>query len=162
MQTFDPTADSDALRAAFGRFTTGVTIVTVDTPTGPLGMTANSFTSVSLSPPMILWCPATASLRHNAFAQAKRFALHILSSEQEHLAREFAKAGAAFHHCDWDQDATGLPLINDCSARLVCRTETRIGAGDHTIIVAHVEQAASSGKPALAFSDGKYGTFTES
>ena len=162
MKSFDPTADRDALRDALGQFTTGVTIVTVNTPSGPLGMTANSFTSVSLSPPMILWCPATTSLRHNAFATAEHFALHILSSGQEHLAREFAKAGEAFHHCDWDLDATGLPLINACSARLVCRTETRIGAGDHTIIVAHVDQAASSGKPALAFSGGKYGAFTES
>ena len=81
--TFHPeTAEARALRQALGRFATGVTVVTVAGPDGPTGMTVNSFTSVSLDPPLLLWCPARSSSRHDAFARAQAFAVHVLGAEQ--------------------------------------------------------------------------------
>lgn len=159
MQIIDPETDKKALRAAFGQYATGVTIVTVATPTGPLGMTVNSFTSVSLEPAMLLWCPAKASGRHAPMLAAKQFALHILTCEQEELAHGFSTHGDVFDLCDWQAGAGGLPLIQDCAARFICTTEKRISAGDHSILLARITQAESSANNCLIFSEGQYGGF---
>ena len=83
MNSFNPGPEhAIELRAALGRFATGVTVVTTGTQTGPIGMTVNSFTSVSLNPPLVLWCPALVSERHDAFARASHFAIHILTGSR--------------------------------------------------------------------------------
>lgn len=156
MQTIDPANDKPALRAALGRFATGVTLVTVAGPKGPLGMTANSFTSVSLEPPLILWCPACASARHDAMVGAARFALHVLAEDQEEIAHGFSQAGDAFDKCVWRADTDGLPLIDGCTARFVCETETRLPAGDHSIVLARLISAETNPQSGLVFASGRY------
>ncbi len=159
MLKIDPDNDIAALRTAFGQYATGVTIVTVATPDGPLGMTVNSFTSVSLEPPMLLWCPARDSDRHDAMLAADQFALHILTRSQEDLAQGFSERGDAFDLCPWHEGTNGLPLIENCAARFICSTKQRIEAGDHSILLARIRQAETSPHEALIFSTGRYGSF---
>src|SRR5690606_3812694 len=95
--TFHPaTAEARLLREALGRFATGVTVVTTADPQGPIGMTVNSFSSVSLEPPLVLWCPARSSTRHDAFAGAKAWSVHILGSEQLETCLRFTRGGRQF------------------------------------------------------------------
>ena len=137
--SFIPGPDqTKALRAAFGRFATGVTVVTAQGPRGPVGITANSFTSVSLSPPLLLWCPAKSSQRHDAFVGASEFALHVMNAGQDALTEAFSRRGHAFELCDWAPSETGVPLIEGCAARFECTTRDRVDAGDHTVIIARV------------------------
>ena len=94
MTSFTPSPDhAGAFRAALGQFTTGVALVTTTTARGPLAMTVNSFTSVSLDPPLILWCPAKVSARHDGFVAASHFTVHVLREDQVDLARHFARQG---------------------------------------------------------------------
>ena len=85
-----------AFRDALGRFATGVTVVTTDSEIGPLGITANSFASVSLDPPLVLWSPAKSSRRYEAFAEAKDFAIHVIGAEQAEISARFSRDGTAF------------------------------------------------------------------
>lgn len=163
MQLQDPSQDRVALRAALGQFATGVTVVTVAAPGGPLGMTANSFTSVSLDPPLLLWCPARRSARHGAMVEAEAFALHVLSEDQAPLARAFSRQADAFHDCDWQVGPHGLPLISGCAARFVCTTHDRVAGGDHTIVLGRiVDFQLDADRSGLVFAGGGYGRFTAS
>lgn len=150
-------------RSALGRYATGVTIVTTTSDWGPVGITANSFASVSLDPPLVLWSPARASQRFRAFEQAKSFAIHVLGSDQAAICGAFARDGAAFDACDWGLDADGLPEIRDCLLRLRCQTHAIHDGGDHAIIVGLVTEAAArpDGEP-LLFHDGAFGAFQRS
>lgn len=95
--TFHPAnAEARLLREALGRFATGVTVVTTTGPEGPLGMTVNSFSSVSLEPPLVLWCPARASARHAAFAGAAAWSVHVLGAEQLETCLRFTRGGRQF------------------------------------------------------------------
>ena len=97
MTRFVPGPDTlHDFRAALGRFATGVTVVTCQTELGPLGITANSFASVSLDPPLVLWSPAKSSSRYPAFLEAEHFAVHVLESGQRDLCRQFTKSGLDF------------------------------------------------------------------
>lgn len=163
-QDFTPGPDNTrALRSAFGRFATGVTVVTTNTERGPIGITANSFTSVSLDPPLLLWCPAKSSRRHDAFVGAGRFALHVMSTTQDQITWAFANTAEAFDHCDWEMSDDGVPLISGCPARFECTIRDRIDAGDHTVIIAHVNRVSTEdGARARIFLDGDYGRFDPS
>ena len=120
---FIPLPDATVeLRRAFGRFGTGVTIVTVQTANGPLGMTANSFSSVSLDPPLVQWSPALSSKRHDAFTNAAQFAVHILGSGQRALADAFAVSGDAFDQFDWTVGPNGAPTLAGSPASTVTPT----------------------------------------
>ncbi len=159
--TFTPTPElAQDLRAALGKFATGVTVITVDTPTGPMGMTANSFTSVSLDPPLILWCPAKASRRHDAMAGATRFALHVMGAHQQDIASGFACSHDAFESCNWSHSAHNVPLIEGCSARFECHIRDRIDAGDHSVVIGRVEQVTTTSDAPLLFLEGQYGGFS--
>lgn len=160
MQIIDHAADPRALRETFGRFATGVTVVSVATPDGPLGITANSFTSVSLDPPLILWCPACASLRHDRLVGAGRFALNVLAADQADIAEAFSRSGEAFAPEHWQVDEHGLALLEGAAARFVCTTQNRLPAGDHTIVLGAVERAENGNRPGLIFAQGLYGGFT--
>ena len=96
----DTPLDSGAFRSALGRFATGITIITCSHDGHPMGITANSFASVSLDPPLVLWSPAKASRRHLAFSQATHFAIHILEAGQEALCHNFARPGDGFKNLD--------------------------------------------------------------
>ena len=158
MTEIDP---ARALRDAFGRFVTGVTVVTTIGPDGPVGITANSFTSVSLDPPLLLWCPAKGSRRYPIFRDAPHFAIHILSDDQEWICGNFAQKGATFDAVDWAPNDHGIPAIPGSLARFDCERHAAHDAGDHEIIIGRIVSAhAAEGTP-LVFSSGRYGRFTE-
>lgn len=160
--SFIPDPDNArALRSAFGRFATGVTVVTTTGERGPIGITANSFTSVSLDPPLLLWCPAKASKRHDSFVGAGHFALHVMGTDQDAVTWAFANTAEAFEHCDYTLSEHGIPLISGCPVRFECAIRDRIDAGDHTVIVAYIDKVTTEeGRRARVFLDGDYGQFT--
>lgn len=153
-------SEARALRDAFGRFATGVTVVTTQTAEGPLGITANSFSSVSLDPPLVLWSPGKASRRFQPFADADTFAIHVLAEEQAPLCNDFARDGWDFAPHDWQPAPDGTPLLNGCLARFHCATQAIHDAGDHVIIVGVVLDATERAGAPLIFSAGQYGRFT--
>lgn len=149
------------LRDAFGRFGTGVTIVTARGSGGPVGMTANSFSSVSLDPPLVLWSPALDSGRYEVFALAAHFCIHVLSSAQSHLALTFAERGDGFDRCDWSSNAAQVPVLADCLAVFHCSTHAVHPAGDHALILGKVEQVEMDARdrPGLLFERSVFGRF---
>lgn len=163
---FVPTpGDTSDLRRAFGRFATGVTVVTVKTPQGPLGMTANSFSSVSLDPALVLWSPGKSSKRHDAFAQAPHFAIHILGADQQALADHFAANGDGFDRFDWSEGPNGAPTLAGCLTTFHCDTFAVHPAGDHSLILGQVTQCAydpDQNAPALLFEQSRFGAFSTS
>ncbi len=160
MLHFDPTDDNHRMfRDALGRFSSGVTIVTANTPEGPVGMTANSFTSVSMEPPLVLWCPAKSSSRYALFADATDFAIHVLEAKQKELALAFARSGTAFDAVDTARSDRGVPVFDSCLARFECETYGFHDAGDHSIMVGLVRHAAFRQGAPLIFSQGTFGRF---
>ncbi|MEE4187244.1 MAG: flavin reductase family protein [Roseobacter sp.] len=147
------------MRDCLGRFASGVTIVTARTDRGFVGMTANSFTSVSLSPPLVLWCPAKSASRYSAFADASHFAIHVLRTDQEAVARAFARSGDAFDGLQVSANAEGVPVFDACLARFECETFALHDAGDHAILVGRVRRAALAEGTPLVFSQGAFITF---
>jgi flavin reductase (DIM6/NTAB) family NADH-FMN oxidoreductase RutF len=146
-------------RTALGRFATGVTLVTCDSGIGPLGITANSFASLSLDPPLVLWSPARSSRRFAAFTAASHFAIHILRDDQLDLARAFTHHGQAWDHADWHPSPEGVPLIDDVLARFDCRLHAIHDGGDHAIVVGKVTSAVIGDGTPLVFAGGGYGGF---
>lgn len=151
---FDPIA----FRNALGSFATGVTIVTtVDAAGNKVGLTANSFNSVSLDPPMVLWSLARNSQSLDAFRNATHFAVHILAADQEALSNIFAKKGAdKFSGLTVSNGLGDAPLLDGCSARFQCRTAFQYEGGDHIIFVGEVEAFDHSPKAPLVFHGGRY------
>jgi flavin reductase (DIM6/NTAB) family NADH-FMN oxidoreductase RutF len=150
-------------RQALGRFVTGVTVVTTQSEIGPLGITANSFASVSLDPALVLWSPAKASRRYAAFAEAEHYAIHVLAKDQKALCKDFTRDGtAAFDALDWAACPRGVPLIAGALARFECTRTATHDAGDHGIVVGQVTRASWRDGLPLVFSQGAFGCFTES
>ena len=160
MNRFVPGPDTaHDFRSALSRFATGVTVVTCTSELGPLGMTVNSFASVSLDPPLILWSPAKASTRFDAFVAAESFVVHVLGNNQEDTCRQFARDGLDFSGIDLSEAHGGAPLIQGCLAEFECSRFAVHDAGDHAIVVGRVEAAAArDGKP-LVFAGGAFGGF---
>jgi flavin reductase (DIM6/NTAB) family NADH-FMN oxidoreductase RutF len=144
------------LRDALGRFATGVTVVTTMAPTGPLGITANSFASVSLDPPLVLWSPARKSRRFPAFEAASHFAVHVLSAGQRTLAEQFAGPGEGFCGVDYRLGFGDAPLLEGCTARFECRHEAGYDGGDHLIVVGEVLRLVHDELPPLLYHRGRY------
>ncbi len=158
--TFTPGPDSARdFRDALGCYGTGVTVVTTMSPDGPMGMTANSFASVSLDPALVLWSPAKTSRRHTIFANASHFAIHIMAEDQDALARHFAQQGDGFGAVDWHLSEENLPILDGCLARFECATDAVHDGGDHSIIVGRVIRAAHRPGRGLIFKQGQYGGF---
>ena len=154
--------DPRTLRDALGCFATGVTVVTGVDPHGkPIGMTVNSFASVSLDPPLVLWSPAKNSSRYPAFSGATHFAIHVLSADQDVLSARFTRNGRAFDDLDWEINDEGVPVIPGTLARFECRQAAAHDAGDHTIIVGEVLRAAHRDGDPLCFSGGAFGRFSK-
>lgn len=146
-------------RDALGRFATGVTVVTTMTGEGPVGITANSFASVSLDPPIVLWSIARSSKRFAAFAGCEHFVVHVLGEEQLDLGRRFARSGNAFGGLDHELNQQGVPLLAGCLSRFECTRMAAHDGGDHLIVVARVTGAALRDGEPLLFSGGGYGRF---
>ncbi|HEY0974898.1 MAG TPA: flavin reductase [Solimonas sp.] len=153
-----PGFDPGEFRKALGSFATGVTIITTRAPDGtPLGMTVNSFNSVSLNPPLVLWSIAHSSMNLEAFRKATHWAVHILSTEQEELSGRFARRGEdKFAGLETDTGADGIPLLRGCTARFECKTAFQYGGGDHDILVGEVLAFDRSETAPLVFHGGKY------
>ncbi len=162
MTRFIPGPDTARdFRDALGRFTTGVTVVSCQTPDGPLGITANSFASLSLDPPLVLWSPAKMSRRFPAFEVAKHYAIHVLSSDQQSVCSGFARDGYDFGPYDWATNENNVPLLNGCLARFECTQHAMHDGGDHVIIVGRVDAATIGDGQPLVFAKGSYGSFSE-
>jgi flavin reductase (DIM6/NTAB) family NADH-FMN oxidoreductase RutF len=146
-------------RSALGCFSTGVTVVTCATPDGPIGITVNSFASVSLDPPLVLWSAAKGSSRYAAFAGASHFVIHIMGADQEDIAAGFARAGHAFDGVRWSENTDGAPVIADCLAHFECATDRMHDGGDHTIILGRVRRVSCRDGDPLLFALGKFGRF---
>lgn len=149
-----------ALRDALGRFATGVTVITAPGASGPVGITANSFTSLSLDPALVLWAPARASRRFDVFAAARHFAIHVLGAEQAALGRHFSRDGLDFDLPGVQQNAEGVPILPGCLAHFECRQEALHAGGDHAIVVGRVLRASLREGAPLVFSGGRYGGFS--
>ena len=147
------------LRRVLGRFATGVTVVTTGSVDDPHGMTVNSFTSVSLDPPLVLICVDHRRASHERIRRAGRFAVSVLSAEQQPLSEYFARQRAALADGALKLFAgrTGLPLIEGALAHLECRVVATFPGGDHSIFVGEVEHAAvGEGGSPLIFFEGRY------
>ncbi len=151
--------DSRMLRDGLGKFATGVTVVTCQGPDGPVGITANSFSSVSLEPPLVLWNIAKVSNSLQAFLDADYFAVNVLAADQESLSVHFAQASRpSFDGIAHEASSSGVPLLAGTLACFECRTHEIHDCGDHHIIVGEIERfSAGDGNPLLFFS-GRYTT----
>jgi flavin reductase (DIM6/NTAB) family NADH-FMN oxidoreductase RutF len=150
------------LRDAFGLFATGVTVVTAVRPDGiPVGVTANSFTSVSLEPPLLLWCLASSSSATPAFTPGAPFAVHILGHHQLDLALNFARRTHDKFEVErhW-RNKPQPPHLPDALCRFDCKVHAVHPAGDHLIIVGEVLAIADAPGTPLAFHAGRFGNFS--
>lgn len=150
--------DSREFRRALGAFPTGVTVITTCDAEGlPFGVTANSFSSVSLDPPLILWSQSTTSSSYPAFRDCGRFVVNILADHQVRISNQFAKSGAdKFREVPVTGGLGGVPIIDDCAAHLECVKVAAYPGGDHVVYLGQVEKIFRSGHHSLAFGDGKY------
>ncbi|MBS0292072.1 MAG: flavin reductase [Proteobacteria bacterium] len=153
-QHFDP----KDFRQALGMFATGVTIVTTRAADGsPVGVTANSFNSVSIDPPLVLWSLAKNARSLDAFTGGEHWNVHILSQEQEALSNLFARAGEdKFGQQQLEQGVSDAPLLPGCSARFQCRTMFQYDGGDHIIFVGQVLSYDRSQRLPLLYVTGQY------
>lgn len=156
-------ADAASLRQVFGCFATGVTIVTAcDAEGRPRGMTANSFTSVSLNPPLILICVSTQAPIWPVFAAAETFAVNVLSAEQREISQRFARPSEdKFAGIAWRKGAFDVPLIDHAAAYLACRRVREIEAGDHIILLGEVVHFAHQPAAPLLFHRGAYAALAQ-
>lgn len=152
--SFDP----QAFRAALGTFTTGVTIITTrGTDGAPVGVTANSFNSVSLNPPLVLWSLAKSARSLEAFSANQHWNVHVLSAAQEGLSGRFASQGEdKFGGIELDEGISNAPLLPGCTARFQCRTAFSYEGGDHVIFVGEVHAYDRSPEPPLVYQAGQY------
>jgi flavin reductase (DIM6/NTAB) family NADH-FMN oxidoreductase RutF len=158
---FIPDAENArAFRDALGRYATGITLVTIASSEGPMGFLANSFASVSLDPPLVLWSPAKSSSRYHHYATAQNYAIHVLpDTAQDWLAR-FNRGGPGFDGLEHRFNEQGVPVIPSALARFDCIQHTTHEGGDHLIVVGRVLRAAYRSGAPLLFSQGKYGGFS--
>jgi flavin reductase (DIM6/NTAB) family NADH-FMN oxidoreductase RutF len=150
--------DPDEFRSVLGRFATGVTVVTArDTSAVDHGLTVNAFTSLSLEPPLILVCIDREASLHPAMSACSHFAVNILSSKQEALARRFAAPETdRFEGVGFTRGLCGAPILDDVLAYLECRTAQAIPGGDHTIFIGEVEHAETRTIAPLLYYRGGY------
>jgi len=153
-----PAFDRREFRDALGCFATGVTVVTTRAAGGePIGLTVNSFSSVSLQPPLVLWSLARDAQSLPAFEQAAHWAVHVLAARQEDLSARFAARGTdKFAGLAFDDGIGGQPLLRGCAARFQCRSAFRYDGGDHVIFVGEVVALDRSDSPPLVFHRGRY------
>ena len=143
-----------------GTFPTGVTVVTaMDEDGAPLGLTVNSFTSVSLDPPLVLVCIDTKSNSHDRLVASGSFTVNVLAAEHDALARRFASnpAEGRFDGLGWIPGPTGAPILDGMAAWLACTVEEVYPGGDHSIVLGRVTEARATPAPALLFHRGTLG-----
>jgi len=152
------TLDAGRLRRALGTFATGVTIITTRDEHGiDRGLTANSFSSVSLDPPLVLWSLDRRSSSLPAFMAAECFAVHVLADSQVPLSNRFAgKSEDRFAGLEITRGRQGIPLLGGCASRFECRARDRHEGGDHWIFIGEVENFQNFERAPLLFHGGRY------
>ncbi len=150
--------DRHGLRQALAQFATGVTVVTTAGPRGePIGVTANSFNSISLDPPLVLWSLSATAYSRDAFRKAGFFCVHVLTSAQESLSQTFASRGAdKFGGLKWEPGLGSVPLLEEFVARFQCRLTQQHPMGDHVVFVGEVLRFERADKRPLVFHGGQY------
>ena len=150
--------DSRSLRQALGRYTTGVTVITCRAADGErVGLTANSFSSLSLDPPLVLWSLRTASPSLAAFQAAKSFAVNVLSEAQVEVSRRFASGLAdKFIEGSWADGLNGEPVLAGCAAVIECTAFEQREIGDHWLFVGRVERVNDAAVQPLVYQSGHY------
>lgn len=157
----NPTLTTASLRAALGRFATGVTIVTARAADGrPVGLTVNSFNSVSLAPPLVLWSLSQGAASMPVFAAGVDYAIHVLAADQRVLAERFASKGVdRWQGLDWHEGLGGVPLLDGAVAVFECRPRSRYPEGDHVIFVGEVLRCSHRQEAApLLYHGGRFYT----
>lgn len=152
-----PTAEA-LLRRTFGHFATGVAVVTTTGPEGPVGLTVNSVASVSLRPPLMLWCLRKESASLDVFASCSHFAVNVLSAGQSEVARTFASRHPdRFGTVGWSPGRGGVPVLDGVSAWLLCRrTGAPQSAGDHVVVLGEVVGHHGEGTEPLIFAQSRF------
>lgn len=161
-QAQPPSFSAQEFRAALGMFATGVTIVTARAMDGQvIGLTANSFNSVSLTPPLVLWSLSRAAASMALFSAGSHYAINVLANDQKALAERFATRGAdRWNGVTFDTGAGGAPLLHGAAATFECFNRSRYEEGDHVIFVGEVERCTHRADASpLLFHGGRY--FTE-
>ncbi len=150
--------DSTAYRRALGCFATGVAVVTARDANGEkIGITVNSFNSVSLNPPLVLWSIGEESLSYTAFVEADYFAVNVLATHQRDVCKRFASSGGdKFLDLHCEEGIEGVPLLPEFSAVFECKTEHRYDGGDHKIIVGRVQRFEDRRTDPLIFYRGHF------
>ena len=153
--------DPRDFRQALGSYATGVTIITAaGADNKPYGLTCNSFTSVSLNPPLVLWSLLLYSSSLSVFQDATHFAVNVLGVSQQALADKFAKSSDdKFTGVDWRPGLGNAPLLTGSIANFQCRSVNRYYGGDHVIFLGAVEAYSNTHKEPLLFARGNYGRF---
>jgi flavin reductase (DIM6/NTAB) family NADH-FMN oxidoreductase RutF len=153
--------DEASFRTVLGHFATGVTIITAMDGGEPIGVSANSFTSVSLDPPLVLFCAAKSSTTWPRIKAGGKFTVNILNEQQEDVCRVFATRGVdRFGRIGWRPSANGSPILHDTVAYIDCEIESEYDAGDHVIVVGKVQELGVTAEHGpLIFYRGGYGHF---
>jgi len=153
-----PPFDERDYRSALGQFATGVTVITTRSKDGrKIGLTVNSFTSVSLTPPLVLWSLSRQATDFADLIEAKNFAVNVLASNQHHLSRKFAATDKEkFAGVESADSAEGLPLLAGATAHFLCRKTHEFDGGDHIILLGEVEEYRWRGGEPLVFHSGRY------
>ncbi|WP_366522987.1 flavin reductase family protein [uncultured Tateyamaria sp.] len=160
--TFSPDADSSRqLRDAFGKFATGITVITAPSVDGPVAIVANSFSSVSLDPALVLWSVDRSARRFPYFEAADHYAIHVLAAEQQDVCTLAARDAHMLNDHPHLLNADGVPLIDHCLARFECRKVAAHDAGDHVIIVGQVQRTEMRDGQPLTFFAGQYGSLRD-
>jgi 3-hydroxy-9,10-secoandrosta-1,3,5(10)-triene-9,17-dione monooxygenase reductase component len=151
-----PTIDAAHYRRVLGHFATGVTVITAMDGDEPTGMAANSFTSVSIDPPLVLFCAAKSSTTWPRIQAAGHFCVNVLADDQEEICRLFATKGAdRFKGVGWRAGKSGAPVLQDSLAWIDCVAEAEHEAGDHLIVVGRcLEMESREGEPLLFYRGG--------
>ena len=159
LQATPPNFSQTEFRSALGMFATGVTIVTARARDGTLvGLTANSFNSVSMTPPLVLWSLSRLAGSMAAFSAGSHYAINILGADQQDLAKQFAaRDGDRFAGVRFSEGAGGAPLLEGTAATFECYNRSRYEEGDHVIFVGEVERCRyQTGASPLLFHGGKF------
>ncbi|WP_250520677.1 MULTISPECIES: flavin reductase family protein [unclassified Caballeronia] len=165
--TYEPAAEKPhdlvnfvrQLRNAFGQYPTGVTVITAAAEDGrKVGLTANSFASLSLDPPLVLWSISKTSPSCADFVNAGHFAINVLAEDQIDLSRRFSKASPdKYAGVACRESLGGTMVLDGCSAHFVCRNLAQHEGGDHVIFIGHIEHFEANGHAPLVFHLGQYG-----
>jgi flavin reductase (DIM6/NTAB) family NADH-FMN oxidoreductase RutF len=156
-QALTPEFDTAHFREALSQFATGVTVITTRMDNGGfVGLTASSFNSVSLSPPLVLWSLSNEASTLPVFTDNSHYVINVLSASQAHLAEQFARRGVnRFQGVEFSLSRTGLPILKGVSAWFECHNRSRYPEGDHVIFVGEVEQCDVAPQPGLVFHGGR-------